>query len=91
MTRALYRFRGATIRNILEFPQKFAEGECRIIPLVINYRSNSDIVDFYNRVDGLPRTVQSSSSAGKTSDTIKRIEPHEKSTLHSPAVVKLGR
>ena len=48
MTRALYRFRGATIRNILEFPQKFAEGECRVIPLVINYRSNSDIVDFYN-------------------------------------------
>ena len=45
----LYRFRGATIRNILEFPQKFANGECRIIPLVINYRSNSDIVDFYNR------------------------------------------
>ena len=33
----LYRFRGATIRNILEFPQKFADGECRIIPLVINY------------------------------------------------------
>ena len=22
--------------------------ECRIIPLVVNYRSNSDIVDFYN-------------------------------------------
>lgn len=44
----LYRFRGATIRNILEFPSKFGEGECRIIPLVINYRSNSDIVDFYN-------------------------------------------
>ena len=35
----LYRFRGATIRNILEFPQKFPSGECRIIPLVINYRS----------------------------------------------------
>ena len=45
----LYRFRGATIRNILEFPQKFGDGECRIIPLVINYRSNSDIVDFYNK------------------------------------------
>ena len=45
----LYRFRGATIRNILEFPQKFADGECHIVSLVINYRSNSDIVDFYNR------------------------------------------
>lgn len=45
----LYRFRGATIRNILEFPDKFPEGMCKIIPLVINYRSNSDIVDFYNK------------------------------------------
>lgn len=44
----LYRFRGATIRNILEFPSKFPNGDCMIIPLVINYRSNSDIVDFYN-------------------------------------------
>ena len=44
----LYRFRGATIRNILEFPSKFDEGECSIIPLVVNYRSNSDIVRFYN-------------------------------------------
>ena len=26
----LYRFRGATIRNILEFPGHFAEGECTV-------------------------------------------------------------
>lgn len=45
----LYRFRGATIRNILEFPDKFPEGTCKVIPLNINYRSNSDIVDFYNK------------------------------------------
>lgn len=44
----LYRFRGATIRNILEFPHKFKDGACKIIPLTVNYRSNSDIVDFYN-------------------------------------------
>lgn len=44
----LYRFRGATIRNILEFPSKFADGACRIIPLVENYRSHPDIVEFYN-------------------------------------------
>ena len=44
----LYRFRGATIRNILEFPYKFEGENCNIIPLVVNYRSNSDIVDFYN-------------------------------------------
>ncbi|MCL2720743.1 MAG: UvrD-helicase domain-containing protein, partial [Treponema sp.] len=43
----LYRFRGATIRNILEFPSRFETG-CVQIPLIVNYRSNSDIVGFYN-------------------------------------------
>lgn len=45
----LYRFRGATIRNILEFPYKFKENECKIVNLTTNYRSSSDIVDFYNK------------------------------------------
>ena len=53
----MYRFRGATIRNILEFPSKFAEGECRKIHLDTNYRSEPDIINFYNdwmeNVDGL--------------------------------------
>lgn len=44
----LYRFRGATIRNILEFPNNFADGVCKVIQLVENYRSHPDIVDFYN-------------------------------------------
>ncbi len=42
----LYRFRGATIRNILEFPSKW-EG-CVQFNLVENYRSERDIVSFYN-------------------------------------------
>ena len=45
----LYRFRGATIRNILEFPTKFPEGACQQIRLTTNYRSHPDIVSFYNR------------------------------------------
>ena len=44
----LYRFRGATIRNILEFPSHFSEGECKHVNLVVNYRSEKDIIDFYN-------------------------------------------
>lgn len=44
----LYRFRGATIRNILEFPTKFDDGACRLIQLVENYRSHPEIVDFYS-------------------------------------------
>lgn len=44
----LYRFRGATIRNILEFPKHFSEGECKQVDLTINYRSEKEIIDFYN-------------------------------------------
>lgn len=82
----LYRFRGATIRNILEFPQKFADGECKVIPLVVNYRSNSDIVDFYNK-------WMSTTDGAFEWDKFrydKKIEPHNKTTLKSPAVVKLS-
>lgn len=43
----LYRFRGATIRNILEFPTKFKN--VNQFNLVKNYRSEKEIVDFYNR------------------------------------------
>lgn len=45
----LYRFRGATIRNILEFPNHFKEGQCQKIKLVENYRSEKSIIDFYNQ------------------------------------------
>jgi DNA helicase-2/ATP-dependent DNA helicase PcrA len=43
---AIYRFRGATVRNILEFPSHF--DSVKKIALIKNYRSTSDIVDFYN-------------------------------------------
>lgn len=53
----MYRFRGATIRNILEFPDKFDKGECQVIHLNDNYRSESGIIGFYNNwmenVDGI--------------------------------------
>ena len=44
----LYRFRGATIRNILEFPGHFENDECKQVKLVTNYRSEKQIIDFYN-------------------------------------------
>lgn len=44
----LYRFRGATIRNILEFPALFEGGQCKQVKLTINYRSHPDIIRFYN-------------------------------------------
>lgn len=44
----LYRFRGATIRNILEFPDQFPPGVCKRITLTTNYRSHPGIISFYN-------------------------------------------
>lgn len=44
----LYRFRGATIRNILEFPQNFPPGVCKTVRLTTNYRSHPGIINFYN-------------------------------------------
>lgn len=85
----LYRFRGATIRNILEFPQKFSDGECKIVKLTINYRSNSDIVDFYNKwmatTDGAKFRFRWDKFRYN-----KQIKPYEKTLLKSPAVVKLA-
>lgn len=85
----LYRFRGATIRNILEFPSKFDEGECNIIPLVVNYRSNSYIVDFYNEWMATTDGARFRFRWNKFRYD-KTIEPHAKSVLKSPAVVKLA-
>ena len=85
----LYRFRGATIRNILEFPQKFNYGECRIIPLVVNYRSNSDIVDFYNKWMATTDGAKFRFRWGQFRYE-KTIEPQMISSIRSPAVVKLA-
>jgi DNA helicase-2/ATP-dependent DNA helicase PcrA len=85
----LYRFRGATIRNIIEFPGKFAAGKCKIIPLVTNYRSDSGIVDFYNKwmstTDGARFRFRWNKFRYR-----KTIEPNNKTALTSPAVVKLS-
>lgn len=44
---ALYRFRGATVRNILEFPRHFKN--CHTVTLSVNYRSHADIVKAYDK------------------------------------------
>jgi len=44
---SLYRFRGATVRNILEFPQRMPG--CTVVKLTTNYRSHRAIVERYDR------------------------------------------
>ncbi|NUM77172.1 ATP-dependent helicase, partial [candidate division KSB1 bacterium] len=48
---ALYRFRGATVENFVQFPQRcqtFLNSEPACIPLTTNYRSRESIVTFYS-------------------------------------------
>ena len=53
---ALYRFRGATVENFVDFPNRCRQNlgvEARQIPLVRNYRSRKPIVTAYTRfMDG---------------------------------------
>ena len=44
---SLYRFRGATVRNILEFPRRVAG--CATVKLTANFRSHRAIVERYDR------------------------------------------
>ena len=46
---SIYRFRGASVRNILQFADNFPAGACKTIVLDTNFRSHKDIVSFYNR------------------------------------------
>ncbi|HEY4118996.1 MAG TPA: ATP-dependent helicase, partial [Byssovorax sp.] len=45
---SIYSFRGATIRNILDFPAQF--GNAAVVPLEENYRSTQPILDVTNTV-----------------------------------------
>jgi len=83
----LYRFRGATIRNILEFPLKFPAGRCHPVTLSINYRSHPDIIDFYNRwmADGTWEVN------GQRFRYAKTIKPPEDEDFHAlPTVVRIN-
>ena len=46
---SIYRFRGASVRNILQFAENFPKDACKTVVLDTNFRSHRDIVSFYNR------------------------------------------
>jgi len=82
----LYRFRGATIRNILEFPANFKKNECKTITLSVNYRSHPKIIDFYNQwMDELDWTDN-----GSTFRFDKTIVPEEKEFDDYESVLKVS-
>lgn len=82
----LYRFRGATIRNILEFPQNFEEGLCQKSELIVNYRSHPGIIDFYNQ--WMQQT--SWTEEGKMFRFPKVIKPREGEFTDNPSVIKVS-
>jgi len=51
-SQSIYSFRGATVRNILEFPDTFPG--CRVITLEENFRSTQAILNVANAIMGRP-------------------------------------
>lgn len=82
----LYRFRGATIRNILQFKDKFPKEECEQIKLITNYRSHPSIIDFYNRW----MKEQKWEHDGKEFRFQKEIKQREDEFPEIPCVVKVS-
>ena len=82
---SLYRFRGATVRNILEFPQRF--NGCKVVELTTNYRSHSDITHRYDR---WMSSLDWSNPSGVSFRFPKTIEP-DPNTAHAdyPAVFSI--
>ncbi|WP_339100581.1 ATP-dependent DNA helicase [Pseudomonas atacamensis] len=82
----LYRFRGATIRNILEFPSLFDEGQCKQVALTVNYRSHPDIIRFYNEW----MREQTWDDGTRVFRFAKQIVPREGDFPDVPTVVRLA-
>ena len=87
----LYRFRGATIRNILEFPQNDFSGQtCQQVQLTTNYRSHPDIIQFYNEWMDSPGSPNWTAD-GKNFRYEKEILPNtEADFTEMPTVLKVS-
>ena len=82
----LYRFRGATIRNILEFPALFDDGQCKQVKLTVNYRSHPDIIRFYNEW----MKEQAWDDGTRVFRFAKQIVPREDDFRDMPTAVRLA-
>lgn len=82
----LYRFRGATIRNILEFANNFDKGLCKQVTLTTNYRSHPEIIDFYNKWMAELNWTKN----GKQFRYDKIIKPRADDFIENPTVIKVS-
>jgi DNA helicase-2/ATP-dependent DNA helicase PcrA len=82
---SLYRFRGATVRNILEFRQRMPG--CSIVKLTTNYRSHRAIIERYDRWMASADWSNPSGVPFRHDKTIKP-DPNTKHTIY-PAIFSI--
>ena len=83
---SIYRFRGASVRNLIEFPDRFPD--CHAVELGVNYRSHPDIVDFYDRWMATAADWSNPDPQGRPFRYPKSITPHNPGAYRNyPAVI----
>ena len=83
---SIYRFRGASVANLLEFPRRFPG--CRTVELTTNYRSHRDIVAAVGRWMATAADWENPDGSGRSFRFPKRIVAHAPETHPEyPAVI----
>ena len=85
---SIYRFRGASVANLLEFPRRFPG--CRVLGLTTNYRSHRDVVSVCGQWMDTAADWADSNGAGRSFRYAKNIVAHATET-HAvyPAVISV--
>lgn len=89
---SIYAFRGARVKNILEFPKKFAD--TRLVKLQQNYRSTQNILDLTNEViahaeEGFQKNLFTDKGGGATPVLLRPREQRAQSSLVVERIRKL--
>ena len=84
----IYRFRGASVRNLLEFPDHFPN--CHTVELGVNYRSHPVIVDFCGRWMASAADWSKPGPLGRSFRYPKLVMPDDSGTHGNyPAVIRV--
>lgn len=85
---SIYRFRGASVRNLLQFPDRFPD--CHTVALGVNYRSHPGIVDFYTGWMAAAADWSNPDPLGRPYRHPKSITPHGSGARGDyPAVIRV--
>lgn len=84
---SIYRFRGATVQNLVKFEEHFEPGDCQIIKLTTNYRSHPRIINFYTK---WIEQCDWSDGYGTSYRLAKSIKPHKADNGTTSRVIKLA-